>query len=212
MRTYRVVWAMCCGLVLAPLCLAGLIAGGLVVALLAAACVGALAALITEDGDRTSRAAWSGAGAAAVVTSAVAVGALATLSVAALMAATSPVVLRAVSRAVRRGHRTATAQPDVGEPPAVQTFETLVGALDDSQLCRAWRSSWEVLAQTTDVASRLELVTLRQVYLDELQRRHPAGFTAWLDSGAGPLGDPSRYLAGPGADTTAPRRDEAGPT
>jgi hypothetical protein len=43
-------------------------------------------------------------------------------------------------------------------------------------------------------AARLHLVELRQHCLDELERRDPAGLSAWLASTASAGGDPSRFL------------------
>jgi antibiotic biosynthesis monooxygenase (ABM) superfamily enzyme len=49
------------------------------------------------------------------------------------------------------------------------------------------------LSRTSD--ERLELVNLRQAYLDELESRNALGFHTWLRSGAHPVGNPARYLA-----------------
>ena len=44
------------------------------------------------------------------------------------------------------------------------------------------------------VESRLRVVAIRAIYLDELERRAGAGFQAWIGSGARAAGDPSRYV------------------
>jgi hypothetical protein len=77
-------------------------------------------------------------------------------------------------------------------------------ALDPSALCLAWRRSYLTLRQPLSLASRLLVVKRRQELLDELERRNPSGFTAWLDSGARAAGDPRRYIvSGGGEEPTA---------
>lgn len=66
--------------------------------------------------------------------------------------------------------------------------------LDDRELCLAWRRSFRTLENATSDADRIEIVDLRQRYLDELQRRHPAHFHRWLGSGARAAGDPAKFL------------------
>ncbi len=69
-----------------------------------------------------------------------------------------------------------------------------VGALDDEALCRAWRRSFVHLSACRLPVRRLELVSLRQAYLDELVRRHPAAVQSWLVSGARAAGNPMPFL------------------
>ena len=66
--------------------------------------------------------------------------------------------------------------------------------MDDADLCRAWRSSYVALERARSVESRLRVVAIRAIYLDELERRAGAGFQAWIGSGARAAGDPSRYV------------------
>ncbi len=68
--------------------------------------------------------------------------------------------------------------------------------LTDADLCRAWRSSFVALQRATSVESRLQVVRLRALYLDELQRRSGPAVQAWLESGARAASDPSRFLTG----------------
>ncbi len=80
---------------------------------------------------------------------------------------------------------------------AVLTADLFAGpvhALDDRILCRAWTDSFLALDRARTPGQRLELVNLRQAYLDELESRHPTGFHAWLASDIGPSGDPGRFL------------------
>jgi hypothetical protein len=63
-----------------------------------------------------------------------------------------------------------------------------------SQLCREWLDSYQALSQATSATARLHIVMARQRCLDELERRDPDGFQAWLASAASAGGDPSRFL------------------
>ena len=69
-----------------------------------------------------------------------------------------------------------------------------VPALDDHGLCEAWRRSYVRLQASRAAGARLEVVRLRQVYLDELVRRHPAEVRRWLESGARAAGNPLPFL------------------
>jgi hypothetical protein len=78
-----------------------------------------------------------------------------------------------------------------------------VGQLTAPELCAAWRRSFLAFERDRGagtIASQAALITLRQLYLDELERRDPVGFARWIASGARPASDPSRYL------TKEPRR------
>jgi hypothetical protein len=74
--------------------------------------------------------------------------------------------------------------------------------MTDTELCRAWRRSFVTLTSARSLGRRAGVVSLRQVILDEMEVRHPAGLRAWLDSGARAAGGPDRFLG---------RSDEAGP-
>lgn len=69
-----------------------------------------------------------------------------------------------------------------------------VHALDDQQLCLSWSESFVALKLARTRDERLELVNLRQAYLDELESRNPAGFESWLRSRAMPIGNPHSFL------------------
>jgi hypothetical protein len=94
--------------------------------------------------------------------------------------------------------------------PSTQTALPACSSLTDEELCRGWRHSFLLLA-TADGATRRRVVQLRRRYLDELERRNPAGFARWLDSGARAAGDPSRYLVdhGPGGSGSPEGREGA---
>lgn len=67
-------------------------------------------------------------------------------------------------------------------------------SMDDATLCFAWRVSFVALQQPLSLFSRLQIVGRRQELLDELERRNPRGFRAWLASGARAAADPSKYI------------------
>lgn len=69
-----------------------------------------------------------------------------------------------------------------------------VPTLDDEALCRAWRRSFVHLSASRLPSRRLEVVSLRQAYLDELARRHPAAVMRWLTSGARAASNPMPFL------------------
>jgi hypothetical protein len=77
---------------------------------------------------------------------------------------------------------------------AVLTDPDPISRMDDHALCLAWRRSFVALQRSRSLSTRMSIVELRQLYLDELERRNPAGLSAWLESGARAAGDPSRYI------------------
>jgi hypothetical protein len=72
-----------------------------------------------------------------------------------------------------------------------------VTTLDDEALCRAWRRSYLQLDASGIGSRRLAVVRLRELYLDELSRRHPAEVRQWLASGARAAGNPLPFLRRP---------------
>lgn len=82
--------------------------------------------------------------------------------------------------------------PGVGAGSAVSSS---MQSLSDAELCRAWQISFNALSDTNGVEVQTRVVELRQAYLDEIDRRHPAGLAAWLNSGARAAGNPACYLA-----------------
>jgi hypothetical protein len=75
-----------------------------------------------------------------------------------------------------------------------------VPGLDDESLCQAWRRSFVHLATCRLPSRRLEIVHLRQLYLDELDRRHPAAVQRWLTSGARAASNPMPFVERPAGD------------
>jgi hypothetical protein len=103
-------------------------------------------------------------------------------------------------------------------PPAVRAYlrrwrsstddEYEYTAASTTQLCRAWQASYAGLQSAESHSVRLRIIDARQRCLDELERRDPVGFSAWLASAASPAGSPERFIAprqsgGWGGDLTA---------
>ena len=73
----------------------------------------------------------------------------------------------------------------------------VIATLDDHALCEAWRRSYVRLEACATVGSKHKVVTLRQLYLDELVRRHPTRTRQWLEAGARAAGNPLPFLERP---------------
>ena len=86
------------------------------------------------------------------------------------------------------------AVPSSGEASAVLSVPD---ELQVDDLCRAWRSSYLGLQAAGSVDSLLRAVHVRRLVLDELERRDPAAFEAWLRSGPRAAGDPGRHFRRP---------------
>jgi len=201
MKSYRMVWAGAWALVLVPLCLVGMVLGEPAVVLVISGLAAALVVALFER--RHQRRWWIDVAVAvgAFSAAAYAVGLLAASGVVLLVVLTSPPALRTLGRAFRNEHRRpAVAEPrpaaadDVrgGSPLGPDAFAGMVRLLDDRELIAAWRQSHEVLGYTNLPDLRGQLVSLRQAYLDEMERRDPAGFAAWIGDGA--TRDPERFL------------------
>ena len=67
--------------------------------------------------------------------------------------------------------------------------------LSTADLCAAWRISLHALASAPDTQARIHVVSARQVYLDEMERRSPAAVQAWLAADALAAQTPDRYLS-----------------
>lgn len=102
----------------------------------------------------------------------------------------SPPSMRDIARAL---------DPSVPEkrPTVKEVAREVPAAMSDSELCAAWRRSFLRLERARTPEARMQVVRMRESYLDEMQARHPAGFQAWLASGTRASGDPSSFLGGP---------------
>ncbi len=85
--------------------------------------------------------------------------------------------------------------PDVlPEPTDLSWKKDDLSELDDSSLCLAWRHTFVALQASRSPRHRLHVVRQREAILDELQRRCPAGFDAWLAAGARAPSNPLPFV------------------
>ena len=175
MRTYRVVWAVSVTLVLAWCVVLDLASGGLVrlamLCPLTAFFGGFLGFAVAEE--RPDKWTWTRRGVVWASLAALAVDALVAtwgglgVLVGTALLLTSPALLRGARNQllVRSARRT------TGPPETLATRDLL----------RRWDwTTGEVLRSSTSVARRLVLVEERRGLLDELQRRDPTHFDAWV--------------------------------
>jgi hypothetical protein len=85
------------------------------------------------------------------------------------------------------------AQP-VAEPEGHRA-DRACRSLTDEQLCSAWRVSHSGVQRATDSSAAAGMAAVRADYLDELERRAPAGFARWMAAGPRAASDPGPYLA-----------------
>lgn len=82
-------------------------------------------------------------------------------------------------------------------PTPIEDDEPLVvpDALGVEDLTRAWCSSYVALEHADTPAARARIAESRAACLDALEREDRAAFVAWLDHGARPASNPSRWFA-----------------
>ena len=90
----------------------------------------------------------------------------------------------------------ATASSTVHEDETIApvTSQDLVREMTDAEICHAWRNTFVKLQDARGLHLRAALVQVRQLLLDEIEARHPAGLQAWLASGARAAGGPDRFI------------------
>jgi hypothetical protein len=93
---------------------------------------------------------------------------------------------------------------DEAAPTGVVVTHDLVRQMSDAELCYAWRRSFVTLQQARGIRLRALVVQTRQLLLDELEARYPAGLQAWLGSGARAAGGPDRFIGTTGGGTGHP--------
>jgi hypothetical protein len=99
---------------------------------------------------------------------------------------------------------TPSATEDEAEPPSVVVTHDLVRQMSDAELCHAWRRSFVALQRARGPHLRALVVQTRQLLLDEVGARHPAGLRAWLGSGARAAGGPDRFIGPTGGGSGHP--------
>ena len=85
----------------------------------------------------------------------------------------------------------ATAPPVVGWLKPELKSEDQLSQLSAAELCLAWRRSFTELSRPDHWAAT---IAVRGAYLDELERRYPEEFAAWLASGPRAASDPGRFF------------------
>jgi len=83
---------------------------------------------------------------------------------------------------------------DFPVPLYLEAVARSLSELTDEELCLAWRRSFKNLQSSVDSERRIVMADVRRAYLDELERRHPAEFAAWMASGPRAAGDPARFF------------------
>jgi len=125
-----------------------------------------------------------------------------TLLLIALVIGTSPIALSHLRPVGRIKLTKAPAEPQdtsVPDPPlpVVHDFAGVartLGELSDEELCLAWRRSFVQLQNSPSPGQRSAMADVRRAYLDELERRQPAAFIAWIESGPRAAGDPAKFF------------------
>lgn len=95
--------------------------------------------------------------------------------------------------------KTPSATDDEAEHTSVVVTHDQVRQMTDAELCHAWRRSFVALQQARGLHLRALVVQTRQLLLDEVDARHPAGLQAWLGSGARAAGGPDRFIGPTGS-------------
>lgn len=99
-------------------------------------------------------------------------------------------------RAERKAKRQPKVEPPPPEPVVLKAPEPPdLTDLSDEDLCLAWRRSFTELQSCTTDEQRLAVVTTRNAYLDELERRAPGAFGQWLESGPRAAGNPAKFFS-----------------
>ena len=146
----------------------------------------------TRDPSRDARGtqAWAAARRAAAAGTAVTlIGALIALlgqmalPLLVLAVISSPPALQFVRRHVAQPHRA----PQCAGGVSVSRFGT-------ERLCSEWRASYPRVLHAASVAALAQEVRRRQEYLDEMERRNPIGFRAWLETGPRADDDPECFV------------------
>ena len=101
---------------------------------------------------------------------------------------------------MRRGRRQAGRSQnheqfvDLAMPGYLSAVARTLNELSDEEICLAWRRSFLQL-QSSATSDRLAaMADVRRAYLDELERRQPEAFSAWIESGPRAAGDPARFF------------------
>lgn len=80
------------------------------------------------------------------------------------------------------------------EAPVLDHDVAAAALLTGEELCHAWRGSFPQLLGVTGPEWTDQVARQRRIYLDELERRDPVAFAAWIGAGARASSDPGRAL------------------
>jgi hypothetical protein len=100
------------------------------------------------------------------------------LGVLAVLVATSPPLVARL--AVRVGAGADRMSVPSSGCSGLDSFDVLLQACDDNALAAAWYESEAGLREATTVEEVARIAGVRQLYLDELERRSPDDFSQWL--------------------------------
>jgi hypothetical protein len=79
-------------------------------------------------------------------------------------------------------------------PQAAAATEAPLRSLSNTQLARAWQSSYADLTAAHDAITLGRVCAVRKHQLDEIERRDPTGFHRWISSGYWVRGDSAPFL------------------
>lgn len=148
------------------------------------------------------RAALGGGGAVAILGYGVAAGAEVLLLLLVVAGTAPPVVAWLGWTSAPVADKPARTKPGRGKPARAKPVvldvvlpelksEDQLSQLSAAELCLAWRRSFTELRRVDHWAATIDV---RRAYLDELERRYPEQFAAWLASGPRAASDPARYF------------------
>jgi hypothetical protein len=84
--------------------------------------------------------------------------------------------------------------PSIPTPRYLSAVARSLCELSDEEICLAWRRSFTRLQNPSTAEHRSAMADVRRAYLDELERRSPDAFAAWIQSGARAAGDPAKFF------------------
>lgn len=127
-------------------------------------------------------------------------GPLITAGAVLLLAGSSPPLVRWLRRRFRHGPPAARERADDeavrdGTPPSLPLPRPQdVASMTTADIGVSWRRTARELPHARGPRRRAQLVELRRLFLDELERRDHDGFRSWLDAGPRAAHDPTGYI------------------
>jgi hypothetical protein len=90
--------------------------------------------------------------------------------------------------------RWATPMPHAGEGSTPAHLTASADSLSTPELCRAWSRSYAAMQMTASFRQLVRIIDARQVYLEALEERDPAGMARWLNAEPRADSDPTSFL------------------